>query len=180
MAFIVLRVAFLSLAFIQVGYADTLTLRDNAEINGTVRYVDDAFLITARYAGGPEKWTFDRREVLSVEFNKRDFNSGPPPKDISIFVGRAGATKDASREDTDSKKAERKEQPVRDGKSNSGHSVFASDTYNPTDDVIWLRNKTRVAGRLVRIDDRQLVFQSASKDKSLESAQVVRILVAPN
>jgi hypothetical protein len=156
--------------------ADTLTLRNNAEINGQVRYADGAFSITARYsAGSPLTRTFDRKEVLTLEFNQRDFNSGPPPKDISVFIGRESATNNAAYEVSD--KPETAAHPTAQGQP-SGQSPLAS-VHSPSDDVIRLRNKKELSGRLVKIENGKLTLQSGKKSNSLDSGRVAAVVVAP-
>jgi hypothetical protein len=163
-------------------HADTLTLRSNAEINGSVHYIDGAFSVTARYQNDRQTKTitrtYDREEIQTLEFNNRDFNSKEPPTDISIFAGRPSATLDASATQQHKNSGATGQ---RDKSKSPTSSVLAADESNPSmDDVILLRNKTRLAGRLVKIENGQVVFHSGSKDKSFDAAQVATILIAPN
>src|ERR1700719_4052857 len=82
--------------FATCGWADTVTLRSNAEINGSVSYEGGAFSISAKYKSGTKISKFDRAEVRTVEINARNFNPGEPPKDISIFEDRTASTRDAA------------------------------------------------------------------------------------
>src|SRR2546430_17468229 len=94
---------FLALAsFVRLSSADTLTLRNNAEINGKISDQDGAFTITARYRSETKTAKFDRADVRTVEINARDFNPGEPPKDLSIFVYHSASTRDASDQKTNS------------------------------------------------------------------------------
>src|SRR5690348_5363213 len=80
------------------GFANTVTLRNNAEINCVVSYQDGTFTFVARYATGSKTFKFDRAEVRTIEINQRDFNPGEPPKDISIFDQRSADTRNASQD----------------------------------------------------------------------------------
>jgi len=169
----------LSCLLISVLRADTLTLRNNSEINGRVSYSDGAFTVAARYKAGSQTRTFDKLEVRVLELNKRDFNPGAPPKEVSIFDERASATKDASHDTSQKKPPKANSDSTMHDHSSSRHSVFAGD-YDPTADVIWLRNKTKLVGRLVKIENGQITFQSGKKDKSLQSGEVATVAIAPN
>jgi hypothetical protein len=163
--------------------ADTVTLRNNAEINGRVDYADGAFSVTARYGSGTHTTTFDRAEVRTLEFNERDFNSGAPPTDISILKGQtASATRDASHDVTKHKDGKPQESSAEQSGNSSPpkHSVLGPGEYNPSDDVIWLRNKTNLACRIIRIVNGQVTFRVDSKDRSLDSRQVAIVLVSFN
>jgi hypothetical protein len=172
---------FASLVVVPCLKGDTLTRSSHEEINGKVSYTSDDFSITARYSNGARTTTFNRKEVLSIEFNDRDFNSGSPPKDISVFDGRSLTTKDASREVTaaSDENKRKKSQTLQDHKS-VHHSVMASNDYNPSDDVISLRDNTRIVGRLVKIEDGQVTLQTKSEDKKVSSKQVTSVLVSHN
>jgi len=165
-------------------HADTLTLRNNTEINGWVSYSDDAFSVVARYSSGKQNRTYGRGEVRTLEFNQRDFNSGAPPKDISVFEGRKTATQSAAHDMSAQahqvgKNASAESSAANSHSSSVGHSVLAGDE-NPTADVIWLRSKQKLTGRLMEVKNGKLTFQVDKKDKNLQSGDVAGVLVAPN
>jgi len=90
--------------------------------------------------------------------------------------------RDASRDKEQTKDADeygKRKQRGSEGKAAPTHSVLKSND-NPSDDVIWLRNKTRLAGRLIKIENGVLTVQTNSKDKNLDSGQVATVLIAPN
>ncbi len=160
--------------------ADTLTLRNNAEINGRVRYADSAFSVAARYStGSSQTRTFDRKEVLTLEFNQRDLNPGPPPTDISVFAERKSDTKDAAHPIADTGKSEDSPNPNGTKRARGAFTTLASDDHSPSDDVIWLRNKKKLAGRLVKIESGKITVQSGKKRKSLDSGEVATVLISP-
>lgn len=76
--------------------ADTMTLRSNAEINGSISYDGSTFTVAARYKDATKTLKFDRAEVRTVEINARNFNPGEPPRDISVFDKRIAGTRWAS------------------------------------------------------------------------------------
>lgn len=165
--------------------ADTLTLRSNEEINGQVQYENDAFTIIAGYRAGDRKVTFDRREVLTVEINSRNFNPGEPPKNISILEARSTATKDASAPAAEHKEPTPTAEPDAHGQPahNSTQSVRDADEFDrATTDVLWLRDKTRVLGRLVRIKNGRVTVKTNgdNKQKEMEAGGIATVLVAPN
>jgi hypothetical protein len=162
--------------------ADTLTFRNNAELNGSVRFADDSFTVTARYAAGTKTTTFQRAEVRMLEINGRDFNPGEPPREVSVFKERAAATTDAAHPEN-RRGMERSPRPgsrPAEQSARAERSMFGSGDLNPsTTDVIWLRSKIKVEGRLVRIDDGELTVQSLRSTKKLKLIDVVTVLMAP-
>jgi len=168
------------LFLVRIGLADTLTLRNNAEINGKISYHNGTFALTARYTSETKTIKLDRADVRTIEINARDFNPGEPPKDLSIFVDHSTSTKDASDQKNNSSKSRTvvattpTEKPV-------GHLVLGTDEFNPsTDDVLWLRNKNKLTGHLVSIEDGQLNFAQGKAGKQFPVGQVATILIAPN
>lgn len=160
--------------------ADTLTLRNNAELNGQVRYQDDAFRVTARYHSGTKTKTFHRAEVRTIEINGRDFNSGEPPTDISVFGDRSTATRDASQSLSVRKKKD-KSLTEADQVKHPAHTVLTNDEPNPsTTDVIWLKDKQELTGRLVSIENGQLTFANGKTSKKFNLRSIAAILVAPD
>jgi hypothetical protein len=157
-------------------WADTLTLRSNVEINGTVQYDNDAFTITARYAGGDQKVTYDRREVRTLEINSRNFNSGEPPTNISMFDKRITGTEDAAHTSSNPPK----EKPVQKKRSGAANpSIFAADDYDRmTTDVVLLQNKSRLVGRIALLQNGYLTIQNGSETKQLPAKQVAIVLLA--
>ena len=162
--------------------ADTITLRSNAEINGRVQYENDEFTIAARYHDGERSITFDRREILTVEINSRQFNAGEPPKNISVLEARSTGTRDASRDNTggsgtrsDSRLEKRRQHPA--GKTQSTMSPDSVDRAKT--DVVWLRNQTKLLGRLVSLRKGQLTIKSGQEDKNVDVQEVLTVLVAP-
>jgi hypothetical protein len=160
-------------------WADTLTLRNHSEINGHVQYADGTFSVEAKYSKGPKTWAFDRTEVLTLEFNDRDFNTGAPPSDISVFAAHTSILHNAS---NGSEPEHGRETNAHNKAPNSlGHPVLSNERYNPsTEDIIWLRDKSKLAGRLVRIEANHLTIQTQGKGKKLEAGKVTTILIAPN
>ena len=164
--------------FIVSGWADTMTLRNNAEVNGRITYQNDAFTVTSRYRGGSKTFKFDRAEVRTIEINRRDFNAGEPPKDISIFDERSSSEKNASQEQ---RKVSGSTTDAVARATPSQHQVLASGDFNPsTDDVIWLRNKTKLTGRLLSIESGHLLIKQGKKEKQVQMPEVTTVLVAPN
>jgi hypothetical protein len=169
--------------FVSISSADTLTLRNNAEINGSISYHDGTFTITARYGSETKTAKFDRADVRAIEINARYFNPGEPPKDLSIFVYHSTSTKDAStKAGSSGNKKDVSKRPTGDGKPvDIRHSVLGTDDFNPsTDDVLWLRNKNKLTGHLVSIENGQLTFKQGKAGKQFQVGQVATILIAPN
>jgi hypothetical protein len=164
-------------------WADTLTLRSNIEINGQIQYEKEAFTVTAKYKTGKKNFTFDRREVRSLEFNARDFNPGEPPVSVSTFDPSVATTKDASQEvsaninngSTEEKKSGKKQT------DSSKTSPLASDSYElATSDVIWLRDKTKLVGRVTLIQKGYITIQIGKGNKQVEEQKAATVLVAPD
>jgi hypothetical protein len=121
--------------------------------------------------------------VRTVEINARDFNPGEPPTDISIFEERSAATRDASHPETQRKNDKGSSNTPTQAKQSgpAGHTVLNFDESNPsTTDVIWFRNKTKLTGRLVRIEDGQLTIESGRDSKKFNLGDVATVLVAPD
>jgi hypothetical protein len=164
---------------------DTLTLRSAEEINGKVQYENDAFTIVARYHGGDRTITFDRREVLTLEINSRDFNPGEPPKNITILKAGPPATRDASGPGEQHRESGR---PVKADAHDKAagtrtQSVQASDDFDrATTDVVWMRNQTKVLGRLLAIKNGRVRLKTDrdNKEKELDAEGVATLLIAPN
>lgn len=160
---------------------DTLTLRSNAEMNGSVEYGDDAFTITANYQNGMRKVTFDRREILTVEINTRDFNPGKPPKQISVTEARSEATKDASRSQSgrgESSSGKPHEEHQSD-KSLKGSVADAEDVDRATTDVVWLHDHTKIPGRLISLKEGRLTIKCHDVIREVDVQNVSTVLVAP-
>jgi hypothetical protein len=159
--------------------ADTLTLRSNIEINGRVEYENDSFTITAKYKNENKKFTFDRREVRSLEISTRDFNPGQPPLRVSTFEPRAGNTRDASREASANVQGAENTAANKRG-SQSRKSIFDPEKDFAAGDVILLRDKTKVVGRIMLIQKGYISIQTANGGKQLEEQKAATVLVAPN
>jgi hypothetical protein len=159
--------------FPAMGSAETVTLRNNAEINCRLSYQDGTFILVARYPKGTKTFKFDRAEVGTIEINKRDFNPGEPPKDFTVFDARSSAAKDASMGNS--------AQPMKKSGGSQKHSVLDSEEFNPsTDDVFWLQNKTKVTGHLLKVDSRQMTIEKGKESHQLQIEDVATVLVAPN
>lgn len=169
-----------SLCLIPSLRADTLTLRDNAEINGRIRYAEGTFFVMARYRGSSRTLKFDRSEVLTLEFNDRDFNSSAPPKDLSVFSARTSGIQNASNGTNHAQKIRGKGE--REGLASQKHSPLSEDEFNPSvEDVIWFRNKSKVVGRLEKIENNRITFQDEKGNpKGLDAAKISTVLIAPN
>lgn len=162
------------------GWADTLTLRNNAEINGQVSYRNGAFTVKARYGRETATKTFDRSEVRTVEINHRDFNPGEPPADISVFEEHPTDTRNASHTAAQRKKKHAHNQN-RSQSAAEKHSILNSGSSNPsTDDVVWLQDKTKITGRLSSINNGQLILELGNHTSQVKLTDVTTILVAPN
>ncbi len=163
------------------GWGDTLTLRDNSEINGRTSYQDGTFSVTARFRSGAKVITIDRAEVQTVEINSRDFNSGEPPKDVSIFYEKRVSTRDASAQQSSLSAKRKRQAKLSTGSEGATHSILEGSDFNPsTDDVLWLRNSSRMTGRLVSINNGEVRLEGVKKDSKLQLGDVVKILIAPN
>lgn len=163
--------------------ADTLTLRSNVEMNGEVQYDNDVFTIVARYNAGEKKVTFDRREVLSVEVNRRTFNPGQPPKDFSVLDARSSSMREASSDTRDHKKDSAVEklghQPHAPGYNRS--VVDDNDMDRGTTDVVWLKDKSELRGRLIALRAGHLTIKRSgdNRPKDLDEKKIRTVLVAP-
>lgn len=170
--------------FVCISSADTLTLRNNSEINGRISYHDGTFVIAARYGSETKTAKVDRADVRAIEINARYFNPGEPPKDLSIFAYHSSSTKDASDQNAGSSgnKKDASKPHTEEGKPvGIRHSVLGTDDFNPsTDDVLWLRNKNKLTGHLVSIENGQLTFKQGKAGKQFQVGQVATILIAPN
>jgi hypothetical protein len=170
-------IALLAFLFLEPSlWADTLTLRSNAEINGSVQYDNNAFTVTARYSSGDHKITYGRREVRTLEINSREFNPGEPPTNISMFSEHIPGTEDAAHTASSSKK----EKPAGKKRLGAGNlSVFVTEDYDRmTTDVIMLQNKTKLVGRIARLQNGYLTIQNGSETKEVAAQQVVIVRLA--
>lgn len=171
----------LSAFLVSSGWADTVTFRNNAELNGVVRYRNDDFTVTARYKNGTRTNTFHRAEVRSVEINARDFNPGEPPTDISVFEDRTAATRPGSNSQSSQKTGSDSGDAASQGNQHGRRKVLDPDEPNPsTTDLIWLRDKSELFGRLVSIESGQLTVANKKGKKKLKVKDVMTILVAPD
>ena len=182
---IVVPLAFVCLA--QWAWADTMVLQNNAEINGRATYRNGTFTMIARYRTGSRTIKLDRSEVRIVEFNARTFNPGEPPRDISIFLDHSTSTRNASGDPVSDHEQAKQDSASAESSAKSGHTadvhhrILSQDDFNPsTDDVVWLRTKGKVTGRLVSIDAERVMLQQSKKGEQFELQQVATILVAPN
>ena len=161
-----------------------MTLQNNSEINGRTSYSDGTFRVVARYRSGAKTIKLDRAELRSIEVNSRDFNPGEPPKDISIFVDHSTSTRNASDDGSDASghKRARSEMAAANDKSAAvNHPLLGDEGYNPsTDDVLWLRTKSKLTGRLVSINNGNVRFEIGKESRLLPLEEVARILIAPN
>lgn len=163
--------------------ADTLTLRNNAEINGKISYEHEDFVVRARYPGGTKTITFQRNEVRTLEVNGRDFNPAESPTDLSFFAARPTGTGEASRQEAVRKEQHGGARAPKQGKrsGSGGHSVLNFGGSNPsTTDVVWLRDNGEVRGRLVQIEAGQLTIETGRGTQELDLERVARVLVAPD
>ena len=161
-----------------IAYADTLTLRSNIEINGLVQYENDAFALAAKYKTGGRTYTFDRREVKSVEINNRAYNPGEPPTSVSTFDPKVASAKDAAQQLS----AGKGHTAIKKRESGSSKvSVFVTGKDDlATSDVIWLTDKTKLVGRVLLIQNEHVTIQTRSGQKQVEEQKVVSVLVAPD
>lgn len=154
--------------------ADTLTLRNNGELNGRVQYDNEAFTITAKYSDQSITLSFDRKEVMSVEFNSRESNPGKPHSDISVFEITKGNTHDAS--------DEQKHRPMPRNKAtqaaNDKVAIF-EDKSSHSDDVLWFKDHSRLNGRIVQLRNGILLLNQQGKSVEIKVQQIATILVAP-
>lgn len=160
-------------------WADTLTLRNNAEINGSVQYMNDAFTITARYTSGDQTITYDRREVRTLEINSRNFNSGEPPTNISMFGKRVPGTEDAGHTEPAANVPRKEKPPQKKGPGAANLSIFTTDNYDRmTMDVVLLKNKMRLVGRIASLQNGLLTIQGGNENEQISTQQVAKVLVA--
>ena len=161
--------------------ADTLTLRSNIEINGQVQYANDAFTVTAKYNNGKKIFTFGRKEVQSLEINSRDFNPGEPPISVSTFDPRVANARDASLEapTTDKNRDSTKEKTGEKKQSGSSQSsVLGADTVLAANDLVWLKDKSKIVGRVTLIEKGAITIQIGNANKQIDEQKVVTVLVA--
>jgi hypothetical protein len=176
MIFRTIIVLLVGMFLVKFASADTLTLRSNAEINGEVQYDDDAFTVTSHYHSGNQTVTFDRHEILTLEINSRVFNPGEPPTNISILDPRAAVTKDASHDTSMPRKNGQKKPESKQSQS----SMIYDNIDREITDVIWLRDKTRLIGRLTSLQKGYLTIQNGDATKRVAIDKVATVLVAPN
>jgi hypothetical protein len=163
--------------------ADTVTLRNNVEINGAVEYVGDAFTITGRFKGGKKTLTYDRRQVLSIEINVRDFNPGEPPISVSMFKEGSGIVRDGSKEAANGAGASAAAPyPNANSKGKPAAESIWSSTKNDESlgDVIVLRDKTKIVGRVILIQNSYITIQNGRDSHRLQEEKVATVLIAPN
>jgi hypothetical protein len=160
--------------------ADTLTLRSNAEINGQVQYDNNAFTITARYRESERTMKFDRKEILTLEINSRDFNPGEPPMNITMFDSRNTGTKDAGHPVHASGNPNKEQTAEEKLSSKPKRSVIAPDDYDRmTTDVVLLQDKTKLIGRIARLQKGYLTIQNGSENKEVVTEKVAIVFLAP-
>jgi hypothetical protein len=153
------------------------------EINGAVQYDHDAFTITGRFKSGTRTITYDRKEVLSIEINARDVNSGEPPINISMFDQGSGTTRNGSKETQDVKSNNANSQvPEEKSAPKSGNSSVWSAAKNDeaSGDVIYLRDKTKLLGRVLLIQKGFITIQTGHATNRVEEQKVLTVLIAPN
>ena len=163
-------------------HADTLTLRNNAELNGQVQYENDSFTISARFRAGNRTIAFNRKEVRSLELNSRDYNSGAPPPQLSNLDAQTSVIKDAARPDA---RASTGTSPQDASTKKNGaitpKSPLSSDQIDSaTQDTVCLRDQTKLVGRVKRIQKGSLVVQIGDKMKEVDALKVTTVLIAPN
>jgi hypothetical protein len=169
----ILGVLLTAAVFSAMGSGETVTLRNNAEINCRLSYQDGTFTLVARYPKGTKTFKFDRAEVGTIEINKRDFNPGEPPKDFTVFDARSSTARDASMGNPAQAKKKDQAPPK--------HSVLDSEEFNPsTEDVFWLQNKTKITGHLLKVDSKQITIGEGKERHQLQIDDVATVLVAPN
>ena len=161
---------FLSLSVCsQKVWADTLTLRSNTEINGRVRFEKDTFSITAEYNSGEKTFKLDRREVKSLEINPREFNAGEPPLNVSVFDAFITKRKDASASGSPANDSAPVHETPTKQDDPSNKSIFASSTSDAgTSDIIWLKDKTKVLGRMTLIQKGYITLRIGKQDKQID------------
>jgi len=59
-------------------YGDTITMKIGMEVNGRITYEETTFTVVAKFAGGQRTLTIKRENVVKVEINMTDYNSGTP------------------------------------------------------------------------------------------------------
>ncbi len=161
--------------------ADTLTLRSNVEINGKVEYEKDHFSIAARFRSGTKTFVLDRKEVLSVEVNNRDFNSGEPPSNVSMFETRTAATQNASESGSEKSEESNKKAAAASKGEGPKAQVLSPDNYDRSvSDVVLFRDKTRLIGRMTLMRKGVLMIQIGNASKQVGEDTVATLLVAPD
>ena len=162
-------------------HADTLTLRNNAELNGQVQYENDSFTISARFRTGTRTITFNRKEVRSLEVNPLDSNSGAPPPQFTNLDAQTAKTKDAMATST-----HHAANPTQNSSQNrngpvTAKSPLSTDEFDSaTNDTVCLRDQTRLVGRVTLIQKGSLRIQIGNKVKQIDVRQVAAVLIAPN
>ena len=164
-------------------HADTLTLRNNAELNGQVQYESDSFTISARFHTGTRTFTFNRKEVRSLEVNSRDYNPGAPPAQFTNLDAQATGTRDAM----SSSKLGDEGNSIQNNSKNKKRgtttlkSPLSTDEFNSAaEDTVCLRDQTKLVGRVTRIRNGFLAIQIGNKVKRIDVLQVTTVLIAPN
>lgn len=169
------------LAFGLIARADTLTLRSNAEINGKVEYEKGHFSIAARFKKGTKNFKFDRKDVLSVEINNLDFNSGELPSDVSIFETRMASTQNASGSSNGKSQESNKQATAASKGEGPKTQVLSPENYDRSlSDVVLLRDKSKLIGRMTLMQKGVLMIQIENATKQVGEDTVATLLIAPD
>lgn len=176
--------AVLGCAFVPLlsAHADTLTLRNNAELNGQVQFENGSFTIKARFRAGDRTITFDRKEVRSLELNSRDYNSGAPPPQLSNLDAQNTATKDASKSfpPVTSDNSTQDNSKKKNGTTTLKAPLSSDEFESATQDTVCLRDQAKLVGRVMRIQKGLLAIKIGEKTKEIDVLHVTTVLVAPN
>ncbi len=162
--------------------ADTLTLRNNSELNGRVQYENDSFTISAQFGTGTRTYTFNRKEVRSVELNPLESNSGAPPPQFTNLDAQTTKTKDAMSPSTrrDAANPTQNSSKNKNGTATAKSPLSTDEFDSATNDTVCLRDQTRVVGRVTLIQKGSLLIQIGNKVKPINVRQVAAVLIAPN
>ena len=110
-------------------------------------------------------------------------NPGEPPISISRLDQGAGVVRDGSRAATDSSGTNSNGQAANDKpahKSTNPSIWTAEASEGAADDVIYLRNKLKLVGRVILIEKGYITIQKGNTSKRVDEQTVITVLIAPN
>jgi hypothetical protein len=155
---------------VPLGLCDTLKLAGGGEVNGTVTYSKQFFIIKERTKNGVEEQRYPREQVTEVDFNGRTINPELPPAEVS-GLGKSPSTSEQAM----SQQGEQATGNISPDGRRKGRKGFEEGV---SGDTVFLKDGKQVSGGLSGVDDRQVEMLIDGKAQQLSRRTVNRLVLA--